>query len=115
MDLIMQVADVDKDGKISLKDFATIGSWAPPREVATEAIRKLMVRNLIVMFACVPTSQTLLQPSLFMAWHAGRCAVVMSGAHVCWTCELSMVRGPAKLGSGWLHDRLCCGCFHSKT
>lgn len=43
LDLLMAIFDSDGDGVISLRDFATIGSWAPPREVATEAVHKLMV------------------------------------------------------------------------
>lgn len=43
LDLLMAIFDSDGDGVISLRDFATIGSWAPPREVATEAVQKLMV------------------------------------------------------------------------
>jgi len=46
MALLMAVCDADRDGVISLRDFATIGSWAPPREVATEAIRRIMLDKM---------------------------------------------------------------------
>lgn len=53
MDLIMRIADPDEDGRVSLEDFKTIGSWAPPPETPTEAIRRIMVCACPAVYPCV--------------------------------------------------------------
>mmetsp|Transcript_17372 Transcript_17372/g.37505 ORF Transcript_17372/g.37505 Transcript_17372/m.37505 type:complete len:174 (+) Transcript_17372:193-714(+) len=46
MELLHELVDVDKDGRISLRDFAQIGSWSPPKEVPPEQARRMLLDQL---------------------------------------------------------------------
>lgn len=46
MEFLYQLVDIDKDERISFRDFAQIGSWCPPKEIPNDAIRALMFEKL---------------------------------------------------------------------
>uniref|UniRef100_A0A7R9VYC1 EF-hand domain-containing protein n=1 Tax=Chlamydomonas euryale TaxID=1486919 RepID=A0A7R9VYC1_9CHLO len=46
VEFLHKLVDVDGDGRISFRDWAQVGSWAPDVELPSEALRKLMLEKL---------------------------------------------------------------------